>query len=86
MADGCREPACAGTVRETRLRRAKRGEAMELHESQYQNALKLAKGADDALQQLMTCLKRHDEPSRIRRVIEDVEVILKKVKRGMRVG
>ncbi len=59
---------------------------MELHESQYQNALKLAKGAEDALQQLVTCLKRHDEPSRIRRVVEDVEVILKKVKREMRVG
>ncbi len=59
---------------------------MDVKESQYQNALKYAKGAEDALQQLMTCLKRHDEPSRIRRVIEDAEVLLKKAKRELRVG
>ena len=59
---------------------------MDVKESQYQNALKYAKGAEDALQQLMTCLKRHDEPSRIRRVIEDAELLLKKAKRELRVG
>ena len=59
---------------------------MDVKESQYQNALKYAKGAEDTLQQLMTCLKRHDEPSRIRRVIEDAEVLLKKAKRELRVG
>jgi hypothetical protein len=59
---------------------------VEVKASQYDNGLKYAKGAEDALQQLMTCLKRHDEPSRIRRVIEDAEVLLKKVKRELRVG
>jgi hypothetical protein len=59
---------------------------MDLQESQYQNGLRLAKGAEDALQHLITCLKRHDEPARIRRVIEDVEGLLKKVKRELRVG
>jgi len=59
---------------------------MDLQESQYQNAIRLAKGAEDALQQLLTCLKRHDEPARIRRTIEDVEILLKKVKRELRVG
>ena len=59
---------------------------MDLQDSQYQNGLKFAKGAEDALQQVITCLKRHDEPSRIRRVIEDAESLLKKVKRELRVG
>jgi hypothetical protein len=59
---------------------------MDLQESQYQNGLRLAKGAEDALQQVITCLKRHDEATRIRRAIEDVESLLKKVKRELRVG
>jgi len=59
---------------------------MDLHKSQYENGLRLAKGAEDALQQLITCLKRHDEPARIRRTIEDVESLLKKIKRELRVG
>jgi len=59
---------------------------MDLQASQYDNGLRLAKGAEEALQQLMTCLKRHDEPTRIRRAIEDVESLLKKVKRELRVG
>lgn len=59
---------------------------MDVQNSQYENGLKYAKGAEEALQQLMTCLKRHDEPSRIRRVIEDAETLLKKVKRELRVG
>ena len=59
---------------------------MEVKDSQYDNGLKYAKGAEDALQQLITCLKRKDEPSRIRRVIEDAETLLKKVKRELRVG
>jgi hypothetical protein len=59
---------------------------VDVQNSQYENGLKYAKGAEEALQQLMTCLKRHDEPSRIRRVIEDAETLLKKVKRELRVG
>jgi ppGpp synthetase/RelA/SpoT-type nucleotidyltranferase len=58
---------------------------MDLQASQYQSALRLAQGAEDALQQLMTRLKKHDEPTRIRRAIEDVESLLKKVKRELRV-
>ena len=59
---------------------------MDLQTSQYDNGLRLAKGAEDALQQLITCLKRHDEPSRIRRTIEEVEGLLKKIKRELRLG
>jgi hypothetical protein len=59
---------------------------VEVKDGQYESGLKYAKGAEEALQQLMTCLKRRDEPSRIRRVIEDAETLLKKVKRELRVG
>jgi hypothetical protein len=59
---------------------------VDIKEGQYQSALKYAKGAEDALQQLMTCLKRQDEPARVRRVIEEAESFLKKVKRELRVG
>jgi hypothetical protein len=59
---------------------------LEIKDGQYENGLKYAKGAEDGLQQLMTCLKRRDDASRIRRVIEDVESLVKKVKRELRVG
>lgn len=59
---------------------------MDLNDSQYQNGLRLAKGAEDAMQQVITSLRRHDEASRIRRGIEEVESMLKKVKRELRLG
>jgi len=59
---------------------------MELKDSQYQGGLRLLKGVDDALQQLVSCMKRKDEPSRIRRGIEEIEALLKKVKQEMRLG
>jgi hypothetical protein len=58
---------------------------VDLQPSQYDNGLKYAKGAGEALQQLLTCLKRRDDPSRIRRIIEEVESQLKKVRRELRV-
>jgi hypothetical protein len=59
---------------------------MELRDSDYQSALRLVQGAADALQGVITSLKRHDEASRIRRGIEETEGILKKVKRDLRIG
>jgi hypothetical protein len=59
---------------------------MELKDSQYQGALRILKGVDDALQQLVSCVKRKDEAARIRRRVEEVEALLKKVKQEMRIG
>ena len=59
---------------------------MDLNDSQYQNGLRLMKGANEAMQSVITGLKRHDEHSRIRRGIEEVEAALKKVKRELRMG
>ena len=50
---------------------------MELNDSQYQNGLRLIKGAEDAMQGVITSLKRHDEAARIRRGIEEIESVLK---------
>lgn len=60
--------------------------AMELNDSQYQNGLRLIQGAEDAMQSVITSLKRHDEASRIRRGIEEIEATLKKIKRELRMG
>jgi len=59
---------------------------MELKQGQYQAGLRLLKGVDSALQQLVGSMKRHDEASRIRRGIEEIESLLKKVKQEMRLG
>jgi hypothetical protein len=59
---------------------------MELKDGQYQVGLRLLKGADDALQQVASRLKRKDEPANIRRGIEEVEALLKKVKQELRIG
>ena len=85
---GIVHPCVSGVAYTTRssIRSRETGEPMDLQESQYQNGLKLARAADETIQQLTTCLKRHDEPARIRRVIEDAEGILKRIKRELRVG
>ncbi len=59
---------------------------MELKPGQYQGALKLLGGASDALQQAMSGVKRQEEPRTLRRRIEEVESLLKKAKRELRIG
>ena len=57
---------------------------MDLKDSQYQSGLKLLGGVQDALQQAMGSCRRKDEHSTLRRRIEEVEMLLKKVKRELR--
>jgi hypothetical protein len=59
---------------------------MELKPSQYEAALRMVKTADEALLSVLSSLKRHDEASRIRRGIEEVESLLKKVKQELKIG
>jgi hypothetical protein len=59
---------------------------LDLKDSQYQAGLRLLVGANDALQHVGTCLKRHEEASRIRRGIEELEGILKKMRRELGIG
>lgn len=59
---------------------------MELKDGQYQAALKLMGNAEDALQHAMSGVKRKEEARTIRRRIEDVEMLLKKAKRELRIG
>jgi hypothetical protein len=59
---------------------------MDLKPGQYAAALKLIKSAAEALDQLAARVRRQDEASRLRRCIEDTEVLLKKIKRELRIG
>jgi hypothetical protein len=59
---------------------------MELKPSQYEGALRLLKTADEALLHVLSSVKRRDESSRIRRGIEEVESLLKKVKQELKIG
>jgi hypothetical protein len=59
---------------------------VELKPGQYQAGLRLLKGVDSALQQLVGSMKRKDEAARIRRGIDEIEALLKKVKQEMRLG
>lgn len=59
---------------------------METKPSQYEGALRLLKTASEALLQVMSHCKRREDASRIRRGIEEVESLLKKVKQEMRIG
>ncbi len=59
---------------------------METKPSQYQGALKMLGAAVDALQHSISGVRRQDEPSVIRRRIEEVEGFLKKAKRELRIG
>lgn len=43
-------------------------------------------GAADALQHAMSGVKRQEEPRTLRRRIEEVESLLKKAKRELRIG
>ncbi|MDP3909772.1 MAG: hypothetical protein Q8Q14_05230 [Gemmatimonadales bacterium] len=59
---------------------------MELKAGDYSAGLRMVQGAVEALQAVVTSLKRQDDASRIRRGIEEAEFILKKVKRQLRIG
>ena len=59
---------------------------MELKDSQYQNAHKIFHSAIEALHQAQSGLKRKEESSQIRRRIEEVEGIIKKAKRELRLS
>lgn len=59
---------------------------MELKPSQYEAALRILKTADEALLSVVSCVKRHEGASRIRRGIEETESLLKKVKQELRIG
>jgi hypothetical protein len=58
---------------------------LELKDSQYQAGLKLLTGVDAALQQVSSGLKRKEEASRLRRRIEEVEGLLKRVRKELRI-
>ena len=59
---------------------------MDLKPSQYESALRLLKSADEAILHVQAHCKRKEEASRIRRGIEEVESLLKKVKQELRIG
>lgn len=59
---------------------------MELNDGQYQAGMKLVAGAETALQQVASGLRRREDKSQLRRRIEDVESMLKKIKRELGVG
>jgi hypothetical protein len=59
---------------------------VDLKPGQYQGALKLLGNAADALQHAMSGVKRQEEPRTLRRRIEEVEGLLKKAKRELRIG
>jgi hypothetical protein len=59
---------------------------MELKDSQYQAGAKFVHSAIEALNQLSGGLKRKEEASQLRRRIDEVEGILKKIKREMRLS
>jgi hypothetical protein len=59
---------------------------MQLRDSQYQQALKFLRSADNTLQQLINVVKRKGEGPRIARSIDEVTVLLKKAKKELGVS
>ncbi|MEE9268828.1 MAG: hypothetical protein V3V49_01055 [Candidatus Krumholzibacteria bacterium] len=59
---------------------------VELKAGEYQASLKMLSAADAALQHSMAGVRRHEEPSTLRRRIEEVEGFLKKAKRELRLA
>jgi len=59
---------------------------MELKPSQYEASLRFLKSADEAVLAIIALCKRKEESSRIRRGLEEVESLLKKVKNELRIG
>lgn len=58
----------------------------ELKAGQYQAGLKMLTAADTALQHAMAGVRRHEETSRLRRRIEEVEGFIKKAKHELRLA
>jgi hypothetical protein len=59
---------------------------VELKDSQYQAAAKFVNSAIEALNQFNGGLKRKEESSQLRRRLDEVSGILKKIKRELRLG
>ena len=59
---------------------------MELKDSQYESATKILTSAIEALHQAIASMKRKEESSQVRRRIEEVEGIIKKAKRELRLS
>jgi hypothetical protein len=59
---------------------------VELKDSQYQAGMKFINSAIEALNQVSGAMRRKEESSQIRRRLDEVEGILKKIKREMRLG
>jgi ppGpp synthetase/RelA/SpoT-type nucleotidyltranferase len=57
---------------------------MDLKPGQYQSALRLLSGAEDALQHTMSGVRKRQDNRTIGRRIEEVESLLKKAKRELR--
>ena len=70
------------------MHQLKHGEAdtVELKDSQYQAGTKFINAAIEALNQVSGAMRRKEESSQIRRRLDEVEGILKKIKREMRLG
>jgi hypothetical protein len=59
---------------------------VELKDSQYQAAIKMLNNAIEALHQAVTGMKRKEESSQLRRRIDEVEGLVKKAKRELRIS
>ena len=56
---------------------------MDLRDSQYQSGLKMCTALEAAVQHVMSGLRRREERGTLRRRIEEVESMIKKVKREL---
>jgi ppGpp synthetase/RelA/SpoT-type nucleotidyltranferase len=59
---------------------------MELKDSQYRGGLKMLQGVESALQQAISGVRKKEEQATLRRRIEEVEALLKKAKRELRLA
>lgn len=59
---------------------------MDLKPGQYQGGLKMLQGVEAAVQQAMSSMRRREDRSVLRRRLEEVESLVKKVKREVGVG
>jgi hypothetical protein len=59
---------------------------VDINDSQYQNAAKILNSAIEALQQATSGLKRKEESSQLRRRLDEVEGIIKRAKRELKIG
>jgi hypothetical protein len=57
---------------------------MELKKGEYQGALRMLSGAEDALQHALSATRRCEDNRKIGRSLEDAERLLKQAKRQLR--